>query len=64
MTSNFLPRWIRDRVEFVSEEPGTLLVVLVVASWLLFFPGGACGIDEAAMPHPPEAHGSGEEEAH
>ena len=57
MASRFISSWLRARVDFVADEPGTLLILFVVASWLLFFPGGACGVDEASMPTPPEDHG-------
>jgi hypothetical protein len=64
MASRIIPSWIRARIDFVADEPGTLLILFMVASWLLFFPGGACGIDEASMPSPPEDHGHDEAAPH
>lgn len=37
-------RQLRDRVEFVPEEPGTLLILLVLFTSLLFAPGGVFSI--------------------
>jgi hypothetical protein len=36
--------WLKNRIDFVGDEPGTLLILLVLACYLLFFPGGACSI--------------------
>ena len=39
---------LRKRVEFVADEPGTLLVLLIAAIFILFFPGGPLSHDAAA----------------
>lgn len=39
---------ISKHIEFVPEEPGTLLIMTVVAFILIFGPGGACGFDSYA----------------
>lgn len=50
---------ISKYVEFVPEEPGTLLIMTIVAFILIFGPGGACGFDSYAdhqgeVPHSAE----------
>lgn len=64
MASRLISSWLRARVDFVADEPGTLLILFVVASWLLFFPGGACGVDEASMPAPAQDDGQYEAAPH
>lgn len=39
---------LRKRVQFEADEPGVLLVLLILAVFLLFSPGGACNYDAAA----------------
>lgn len=58
--------WLHQRVEFVKDEPGTLLILLVLFSYLLFFPGGACSfeITEANTAHLIDHHDGDHGEPH
>ena len=43
-----------QRVEYVPEEPGTLLLLFILFAFLLFAPGGACSV---MPPQHVDAHG-------
>lgn len=36
------------RIEFVPEEPGPMLLLIILAVFLLFSPGGACSAGDYA----------------
>lgn len=56
---------LRKRIEFVADEPGTLLVLLIAAIFLLFFPGGPLSHDAAAgaAAHPSPGDGGATHDA-
>lgn len=51
-----LLRKLRKRIEIVPDEPGTMLLLLIVGVFLLFTPGGACNYDAAASATPTVEH--------
>lgn len=50
---------MKRRIEFIPEEPGPMLLLIILAVFLLFSPGGAC----SAGSHPDEA-GASADHAH
>ncbi len=44
----------KRRIEFIPEEPGPMLLLIILAVFLLFSPGGAC----SAGSHPDDAGAS------
>lgn len=58
MSSRSLLASLRSRVEWVDDEPGTLLVLIILLSFLAFAPGGVFWISPAANTEAaPAAHG-------
>ena len=58
MSPRSLIAQFRSRIEWVSDEPGTLLVLFILISFLVFAPGGACTISPAASADSaPATHG-------
>lgn len=44
--------WLKKHIDLVGDEPGTLLILLMLACYLLFFPGGACSVaDTGELDH-------------
>jgi hypothetical protein len=58
MSSRSLIANVRSRVEWVNDEPGTLLVLVILLSFLAFAPGGIFWISPATSTEAaPAAHG-------
>ncbi len=48
--------FFRQRFELVEDEPGTVLVLLIAVTFVLFSPGGACNYDATPEHLPASAH--------